>query len=478
MGKKPIRTALGLLAAAICLAGPGCAPDTPQAPTAETNALPAPPFKLGALGNSITAGFLNAGLIKGGQLASFPNLISIQAGWGSLEMPLIDDPGVGPADETGSLQTTLYVNAVGQITSDDLSLPEALGLLLNSTYPIPYDNLAVPGATTRDLVFAFDSGSSQSGDNPLFDVILRNSAFGEESTPLEQMASLSPDALTLWIGNNDILGGALSGNPVLGVNVVPAWAFEDFFETVMGSIRAMGTPIVAVANIADIPTTPYFTTVPLGAEVPGVGFLRWNMEEDLDADEDNVVRVLLSAPVADPEQAAGFLPLGPGGASIDTLKSRYTLTAAEVALLQTELADYNTVIEAAIDARGWALVDVATEYNALPKDPADPGTFAVLNGLFPWLPGMGQNAMSAFSLDGIHPSEKGHARVANLFIAALNEVYGLAVPPVDEAAVHNTLGFEDAPTFLSTTDYEAAPVFVAGGRRALEGLSRLANSGD
>ena len=60
----------------------------------------------------------------------------------------------------------------------------------------------------------------------------------------------APDG-TIWLGNNDVLGGATGGNPVVGENVTPPDAFGSMLEGVVvavlvasqlldGGRRAMG----------------------------------------------------------------------------------------------------------------------------------------------------------------------------------------------------------------------------------------------
>jgi hypothetical protein len=212
----------------------------------------------------------------------------------------------------------------------------------------------------------------------------------------------------------------------------------------MDAVEAMNVPMVAVANLPDVTVIPYVTHVFLGETVDSV-FVRWNMEEDLDGDGDDVAFVLLKAPVVDPERASDYLP-GPDGASRDTLSGRNTLTFGEVALLRSAMQDYNAVISRETQARGFAHVDIGSRLMALPKDRTSPGDLDVINGIFPWLPDPAtgvpfQNENSAFSLDGVHPAEKGHAAIANVFIEALNERYGLDIPLVDLETVRNSTGF-------------------------------------
>jgi hypothetical protein len=244
-------------------------------------------------------------------------------------------------------------------------------------------------------------------------------------------------------------------------------------------VEAVEAPIVAVANIPDVTGIPFVTTVPLGPE-PTLPSLRWNMMEDLDDDGDDVVFVLLSAPVADPNEAPAYVPDG-GGASADTLGSEFTLTASEVAEVQGLVAAFNDVIEAQVTARGFALVDVEAAFAALPNDPTNPANFAVANAIFPWLPnaegtGFFRNGMAIFSLDGIHPSEKGGALIANEFIAAINAAYGTTIPAVDADAIENLLGFEEAPGKTMEMPAPSGPLFTSEGMAALRALAGMLSS--
>jgi hypothetical protein len=133
----------------------GCSPDSPQAPEVVTTTQD---LRVVALGNSITAGFMNNGLVLDGQLASYPNLIYRQAVPGDLQMPFVDRPGAG-ADFGRS---PLFVNAKGEITTEEISDP--FSLLINAQYPVPYDNLAVPGATTKDILDAWNFETSEGGN--------------------------------------------------------------------------------------------------------------------------------------------------------------------------------------------------------------------------------------------------------------------------------------------------------------------------
>ncbi len=439
--------ALGLLIVAFTLAG--CSVDDPTAPTTVTNQMPVP---FAALGNSLTAGFINGGLIEGGQAASFPRLISSQAGWGEVTQPTVSSPGVG------SSGSALYVDATGAITSDEVANP--LALLANATNPNPYANMGVPGATTWDVLNATSAATSQSGANPFFDMILRNSALPPGgTTQFDQVKALLPSALTLWIGANDILGGATGGNPVVGVNVTPSANWEVLFDMVLDSVATIGADMVAVGTIPSITSAPYFTTVPLETDVPGVGLTPWHTEED------NVEYILLPMGAL---LDATFLPAAFGGT--DSIPSTMTLTTAEADAVGATIDAYNTHIESEASDRGWALADVAAALE-------DIGAGTVELNLFYSWSAAGQNTTSAFSLDGIHPSEKGYAEVANVFIEAFNETYGTEISTVDITSISNTVGFENSPGFVPPHGKMSnGPVFTDSGRQSLAALPELFGS--
>lgn len=395
---------------------------------------------MGSVGNSLTAGFMSGGLEKAGQIASFPNHLSKVILGREMQMPIVDTPGLG--SESG--MTPLFINESGDLTREPLTV-NPLDLLLNLTYPAPYDNLGIPGATTHQILttlFADEVG------NPMFDLILRNAALPSGGTAIEELERLSPDIITAWAGNNEILGGALSGSPQSDDPqapgyVVPLADYQQDFRALCDRIAALQPKMVAIANIppiTDIPYTRFFGT----GSIPGIN--RWIMEEDLDDDGDPVQLVLLHAPISDCPgcflPSCQFDPATP----CDTIPANATLTVAETELVTNAIADYNAFLAAEVASRGWALVDIHEAFLALPRSP----NVQELNVAFAWqvdpLSGIGeQNHFSAFTLDGIHPSEKGHAHVANLFLQAFNETYETSYPLIDEEAVVNVSGFERAP---------------------------------
>jgi len=425
----------------------GCGPDDPSAPSRIAGQIP--DARITAIGNSLTAGFLNNGLVVTGQRAGYANVVARQITGRDMSLPLIDLPGLGSSTDpdTGAPLGTAYVTPTGQIAFRELPTTDPRDLLLAAALPVPYDNVGVPGALTADVLETTSAINSVSPGNLFFDLILRNSALPPgDTTQLDQLESLVENGLPgtslvmYWVGNNDVLGGALGGDPVEGVNVTPPSAFASLTDAALARIDALDVPQVVVLNVPDVTAIPFVTSI---AGLLSQGGLT---PADLNTAEENVAFVLLTAQTLLFE-ADGSVDLDyvtGASATPETLPSNLTLTQAEVVVLQQTVAAFNDHLATAVDAGGrdWALVDANSLLSGLPLDPTAP-----LNSLFPLVPspagGLVQNEGSAFSLDGVHPSERGYARLANAVLESLNTTYGTEYPLVDLAGVENTIGFED-----------------------------------
>ena len=445
-----------------------------------------------SLGNSLSAGFMNNGLRYEGQVAGFSNLVAKSVfNKSGLEpfmvMPLVrgaPQGGMGVSSTpgpNGELQGTLYVSPQG-ITQDAYPAgTSARDLLLSLLATAPYENLGVPGATTKDLLDATSSSTSQIPGNVFFDAVLRNEVLYGPLNPGERWKTIMEQAqevaespynqrkelLMFWIGGNDVLGGTLGGNPVVGVNVTPAGVYEAMLTALTPQLKAAAYPQTVMLNIPDVTSLPYVTTIPAQITIPSGPTIAWT------TDEDDVQFVLL------PAQPLLFTPQGlpnpdylPGGDK--SLPGNLTLTAAEVAAVRAEIAGYNAAIAAAAEANGWALGDVNQALGDLPANPAEP------NKLFPFLPSVlpppGQNVNSAFSLDGVHPSEKGYGLIANVVVDALNETYGTNYFSHDISKIKNIQGFEllqQLDGTQSVTETSQVPMFTVHGAAALAGLAEF-----
>jgi len=121
-----------------------------------------------ALGDSLTAGFTSGGLVDCYQMQSYPAVLAAQAGAANFQMPLISPPGIPAILELVSLEGGVPTLVPAGNPADAFPY--------NATYPAPYNNLGVPGATLYNLLFTTgDINNLLAGntDNVMHDLILR-----------------------------------------------------------------------------------------------------------------------------------------------------------------------------------------------------------------------------------------------------------------------------------------------------------------
>jgi lysophospholipase L1-like esterase len=104
------------------------------------------------------------------------------------------------------------------------------------------------------------------------------------------------------------------------------------------------------------------------------------------------------------------------------LEDKHVLIPSEIAEIKAATDAFNVTIKAVADSKGLAFVDV----NALMEQAKNGGVVA--NGFT-----VSDTFVTGgfFSLDGIHPSPRGYAVIANKFTAAINATYGSNLKAVD-----------------------------------------------
>jgi lysophospholipase L1-like esterase len=96
----------------------------------------------------------------------------------------------------------------------------------------------------------------------------------------------------------------------------------------------------------------------------------------------------------------------------------YVLDPQERQQIQNRLSTLNNIIARQAAQAGLPVVDINGLYRAVSNNPPVIGGITITNR---FLGGM-------FSLDGVHPSNIGHAVVANAFIGRTNQFYGVNIP--------------------------------------------------
>lgn len=422
-----------------------------------------------AMGNSLTAGVQSGSLVEDFQQFSFPNLIAQQLGITDFGQPTVSYPGIPNVLELNPATLTIA------------AAPGAQGTPTNLTYPAPYANLGIPTAMTWDILHATTVNDNYRykfylEENEAVDLVLR-----KQGTMFQQAAAQNPDLITLWIGNNDVLGFGTSGglkpitpfdvggifpSPVTG-ELIPD--FKAACTELMDTVATLGA-MVAVANVPDVTSAPFFTTVgpgiaqtfiaggipyPLSYEKSGddlstgiatgqattadlangtvlvtlvgagytgeIGKPSGLWYRDLAAMKGVPVSALLATmPVVDTTQAFGLHPQNPWPSAL-------ILDADEIAMAQAASAAYNQLISALAAAHGFAYFDL----NAFLENLVSSGYYMTQGLTFtPTLVSGG-----IFSLDGMHLSNAGYAVIANKFIEAINSTYNIDIAPVTISSV-------------------------------------------
>ena len=364
-----------------------------------------------AVGNSLTAGFQSGGLRKDWQEASYPSLLAKAMGVEDWQIPAIDSPGIGRQKIGGKTATPLFVEN-GSVTAVPLTV-ESGSLLSNRSLTRPYNDLGVPGATTKDFMHAYDSSSSQAGNNGYFNIVLRGGVLNNTSM-MRQAILLKPTVMTMWVGNNDILGGITEGTVVEGVTVTPISYYSSLMDSALDTLTRETAARIFLANIPSITTIPFVTTIPPVVINPATNTpvidTTTGKPIPLLTKEANVKYVLLPA-LAVMKGGTG-IPVLLGGKG-DSLAANLTLTVEEAATAERLTLGYNAYLKAKAEANPTrlTLVDVNGLLVKLTK-----GEIAGLTATFPLL----DPTKSAFSLDGIHPNSKGYKELAKLFADVIN----------------------------------------------------------
>ena len=104
------------------------------------------------------------------------------------------------------------------------------------------------------------------------------------------------------------------------------------------------------------------------------------------------------------------------------LEDKHVLIPTEIAEIISATNEFNTIIKAAADAKGLAFVDAKATMDKLVTQGIASNGFTFQSTFV---------TGATFSLDGVHPSPRGYALIANKFIEAINSTYGATLKPVD-----------------------------------------------
>ncbi len=407
--------------------------------------------RLMALGDNIISGYQSAALTEKHQKRSFVALIAKQGETEDFMQPYIGYPGLGSESYAGygilrlkyldnpetpntvNPDPVIYAEKFSDYNYDPATQPFSSESVM--LWPLPYNNLAIPGIYVDDVYKATTKLRSRSKSG-LIDVLLRNplpDPYGYK-TAFAQAKLYHPSLILCWIGMYDVLAYAQYSaiNPV----EEPPTSLQDFskyFSELMDSLKSTQAAVI-VANIPDILDMPYFNTVPgvvidtvtntpvvddNGQPIPLVGV----NEGD---------RVLLPARIFI-KQGYG-LPAQFPKSNGEPLPESVVLTPAEQQTVQELITGYNAAIDSICEAKGIPVVDMYSFF----KDIAQGIEIAGLSLSAKFITG------GFYSLDGIHPSDLGHALIANEWLRAINNHFRISVPLLNVFDQLDSLQYSDS----------------------------------
>ncbi|UCD70767.1 MAG: hypothetical protein JSW70_07105 [Syntrophobacterales bacterium] len=315
--------------------------------------------------------------------------------------------GVQSADANLRTQPFSYVKLLARQFGIHFPLPlirsSPLGVVGDTTFrsrlwpDIPALNLSVSGADVNSLLNDRADALSEDEIDSETDLIL----FPRLGSQMEVAESIVAPFIVCWIGNNDVLSAVISFDQLDASQMTPVEEFEADFKEIAQRLGAFGE-IIVFANIPD---------------VTNIGFL---------VDRQDLIRFLGSdfgLPEGDFTSIVVMLLIRLGLDDGSLLKDpNFILDADEVDLIQERIDVFNTIIDNVASSINMPVVDINALFDDVAENPP----------IFFGIPVTPRFLGGIFSLDGVHPSNIGHALAANAFIQAMNSHFHINIPPISD----------------------------------------------
>lgn len=400
-----------------------------------------------AVGGSFTAGYMDGALYLEGQQNSFPLILSksfSDVSTQSFNQPLVN-PGVGIGLDSnaklilsngtfcyGSSLTPVYAASGGDFS--DYTWIGNQG---------PYNNLGVPGLR----IFEINNqllGNPQAGNSYYARFVKMQD---NDHTILSDISEFNPTFFTYWLGMDDLLPYALSGGTDDNDPIVdPGFpdTFNSYLDLMIKTLCANNAK-GAIGNIPDVLDFPFFRAIPYdgvvltAAEASAINVILAQSFPHLQYHEGNNPFIIddSSAPngkrfITSNELVLMSVPLDSikcfhyGSYDLQSgrliaLPDQYVIDGAEGSLIRNRQIAFSAKLEEVAEAKGLAFVDIFYLVRQLDLGIKLNNTTYNLEFIHG----------GAFSLDGIHPTAKGYALIANEFVKAINLKYGSSLREAD-----------------------------------------------
>jgi hypothetical protein len=459
-------------------------------PDPDPNTLPSPGqadfTKMVSVGNSLTAGTMNATLYNASQQNSFVAIIAKQlesVGGGEFNQPDIN--AVNGCYNTANCAAAgrLYLKGLANPTPTPTTPGDPITPYTGNKATL--NNFGVPGVTLGGALstaltanqyynrFASDPGNS--------------TLIGDAANALANNGTF----FTFWLGNNDVLGYATAGASA-GGTLTSNSDFETRFNLALNAMLAANTNAKgAVANIPNVTSIPFFTTIkynpiPLDENSATAlttnlannynGFLDYAVSqewiEQIEADKryltytaSSTNKILINDEtltdlsehmvgpfaglakynIARQTTSSDLVCLTAGsyigkvidnnpspapdsvlGVSFPLYNTTNPLKGDDLILLPTEITQIQTAVTDFNELISTAVAANSGRLVLIDANTALASLPVTVNGIA--LTATISPPYGAFSLDGVHPNARGAAYIANIFITAINNKFGSRIP--------------------------------------------------
>ncbi len=334
-----------------------------------------------------------------------PAILLIPSAFAQTQTPLLGigdslGEGVQSANAFAESQPNTYLNRFAQ----QMAVPFQQPLLSTSLFAsifndngrsridptaIPAD-LAVSGATLDNVL------NTTASTSPEYDLVLPPYVGLSQIQIVEQV---KPKMVIAWAGTDDLISEVLNFSTLNQPDPTPLPTFTSEYQELISRLSATGAQVV-VGTIPDLTKIAYLVDNTTLTRYTGTNY-------NLPAGTLTTLPTML------------LLDLGVFGPDI-LQNPGYILTPTELTALQTQIQTYNQVIRTTAAAAGFPVVDASAIIDDLVSNPITIEGVTIttsFNG-------------GGFSLDGVHPSDTGHAVFANAFIKAANAGYNLNIPVI------------------------------------------------
>jgi lysophospholipase L1-like esterase len=262
-----------ILVAALAIGFAGCEPEFENEVNAAYTSGQADFTRYVAVGNSLTAGYMDGTVSRVGQTYSYPNLLAQQfalVGGGVFTQPSFAEDVNNLGGFSGSPGSTRLIIDASQNRPEPIA---GLSTITLTPQAKAYNNMGVPGAKSFHLLLP-----GYGALNPYF----ARHATSPTATVMADAMTKNPTFFTNWIGSNDVLAYATAGgaqadgvtpaadhnatgnvNPLTyGFNdITNSTYFTSVYTNIINTLTINGAKGV-VCTIPSVTSIPYFTTVP------------------------------------------------------------------------------------------------------------------------------------------------------------------------------------------------------------------------